>query len=564
MTDESAPQAVERAVEQAVGLQWPDWVLIVLYALSTIGLGLYFSRRQKSMQEYFTGGGNMNPILIGVSLFATLLSTISYLSVPGEAAGKGPVNLISLLGLPLVFFVVGFLMLPIYMKFRVTSAYELLEEKLGLGLRLLGATMFLALRLVWMTLLVYLASEAMTVMMGLDPKWIPVVAAVTGVVAVIYTSLGGLQAVVITDLLQTVLLFGGAVLVVTMVPWDFGGFGWFPTSWHANWDSQPLLPIEDGAVSFKLRVSGLGALLSASIWYIATLGGDQTTVQRFMATTDAAAARRALATQLIVGTVVSLTLCAVGFALLSYFERHLDQLPESIRLKDNADKLFPHYIAYHLPVGVSGLVVSAMFAAAMSSIDSGVNSVTAVVLRDFIGRFRRTAVTERQQLQLARFLAFTIGGVVVLSSTLMRFIQGNITEMTGKTVNLLTVPIFGLFFFALFVRNPRPWAVWAGAISGTATAVVIAFSGPLAYLLADRFGIQPDVFGTEFIEIKDKVTGEMRTSCTDPISFQWISPMALAVNISVGYAGSWIGNLWVKPDASTPARGMTPSPDDDR
>jgi len=546
MNEAGPPQTLD----QAVGLQTLDWVLIALYAISTIGLGLYFSRRQKSMQEYFTGGGNMNPILIGVSLFATLLSTISYLSVPGEAAGKGPVNLISMLGLPIVFFVVGYLMLPIYMKFRVTSAYELLEEKLGLGLRLLGASMFLALRLVWMTLLVYLASEAMTVMMGLDPKWIPVVAAVTGVVAVIYTSLGGLQAVVITDLLQTVLLFGGALLVVTMVTMDFDGFDWFPTAWHANWDSQPLLPIEDGAVSFKLRISGLGALLSATIWYIATLGGDQTTVQRFMATTDAKAARKALGTQLIVGATVSLTLCAVGFALLAYFEKHLDQLPDSIKLKHNADKLFPHYIAYHLPVGVSGLVVSAMFAAAMSSIDSGVNSVTAVVLKDFIGRFRKTEISESGQLRLARFLAFTIGGIVVLCSTLMRFIQGNITEMTGKTVNLLTVPIFGLFFFALFVKNPRPWAVWAGVIAGTVTAVVIAFSGPLTYLLFDQFGIKPEVFGTEFIKITDKVTGEIRTSCNDPISFQWISPMALAVNVAVGFAGSWIGNK-VRPPAET-------------
>jgi SSS family solute:Na+ symporter len=311
-----------------------------------------------------------------------------------------------------------------------------------------------------------------------------------------------------------------------------------------------MLPIEDGAVSFKLRISGLGALLSSTIWYIATLGGDQTTVQRFMATSDARAARKALATQLIVGATVSLTLCAVGFALLAYFEKHFDQLPDSIKLKEDADKLFPHYIAYHLPVGVSGLVVSAMFAAAMSSIDSGVNSVTAVVLKDFIGRFRKTKITERGQLKLARFLAFTIGGIVVLSSTLMRFIQGNITEMTGKTVNLLTVPIFGLFFFALFVKNPRPWAVWAGVISGTVTAVVIAFSGPLTYLLFDQFGIKPEVFGTELIEITDKVTGEIRSSCNDPISFQWISPMALAVNIAVGYAGCWIGNL-VRPPAET-------------
>ncbi len=520
------------------GLQWPDWVLIVLYAISTIGLGLYFSRRQRSMQEYFTGSGNMNPILIGVSLFATLLSTISYLSVPGEAAGKGPVNQISMLGLPVVFLVVGYLMLPIYMKHRVTSAYELLEEKLGVGLRTLGALMFLALRLVWMTLLVYLASEAMVVMMGLDPKWIPVVAAVTGVVAVIYTSLGGLQAVVITDFLQTVLLFGGAVLVVATVTWDFGGFGWIPTAWHDNWDPQPMLPIKDGAFSFKLRVSGIGALLSATIWYIATLGGDQTTVQRFMATTDARAARRALGTQLTVGIIVTITLCAVGFALLAYFEKNAALLPPEIDLKKNADKLFPRYIAYHLPVGVSGLVVAAMFAAAMSSIDSGVNSVTAVVLRDFIGRFRGEPVSEAAQLKLARLLAFSIGGIVVLCSTLMRFIQGNITEMTGKTVNLLTVPIFGLFFFALFVRNPRPAAVWAGVIMGTLTAGVIAFSGPPAYLLHDQFGIAPETWGTELIEITDKVTGAKRSSCNDPISFQWISPLALAVNIAVGYLGS--------------------------
>ena len=555
MSGEDAKQAAE----QVIGLQWPDWVLIVLYAASTIALGLYFSRRQKSMQDYFTGGGNMNPMLIGVSLFATLLSTISYLSVPGEAAGKGPVNQISLLGLPVVFFVVAYLMLPIYMKFRVTSAYELLEEKLGLGLRLLGATMFLALRLVWMTLLVYLAAEAMTVMMGLDPKWIPAVAAVTGVVAVIYTSLGGLQAVVITDFLQTVLLFGGALLVVATVTYDFGGFGWIPTGWHANWDSQPLLPIEDGAVSFKLRVSGLGALRSSTIWYIATLGGDQTTVQRFMATTDTKAARRALATQLIVGSVVTVTLCAVGFSLLGYFEKNLDQLPDSIRLKDNADKLFPRYIAYHLPVGVSGLVVAAMFAAAMSSIDSGVNSVTAVVLRDFISRFRKTEMSEKAQLRLARILAVSIGGFVVLSSTLMRFIQGNITEMTGKTVNLLTVPIFGLFFFALFVRNPRPWAVWLGTIVGTATAVMIAFSGPLTYMVFDQFGINPEVFGTEFIELKDKVTGEMRTSCNDPISFQWISPLALAVTMIVGWVGCRIGGSGSRP--LPPADEIASSPE---
>ena len=520
--------------EQAAGLQTFDWVLIVLYAVSTIGLGVYFSRRQRSMKEYFTGGGNMNPLLIGVSLFATLLSTISYLSVPGEAAGKGPVNLLALLSLPVVFYVVGRLMLPVYMKHRVTSAYELLEEKLGLSIRLLGASMFLALRLVWMTLLVYLAAEAMVVMMGIDPKWIPLVVGITGLVAVIYTSLGGLQAVVITDFLQTMLLFGGALLVVVTVTIDLGGFGWFPTSWHPNWDSQPILPFDGGRFDPGVRVTVIGSILSSGIWYIATLGGDQTSVQRFMATRDADAARKALTTQLVVGCVVSLTLFCVGVALLGYFAAHADKLPATIDVKDNADKLFPRYIAFHLPVGVSGLVVAAMFAAAMSSIDSGVNSVTAVVLRDFLGRAGLAPKTEKGNLLFAKVLAFTIGVIVVVGSSFMRFIQGNITEMTSKTVNLLSVPIFGLFFFALFVKNARTGAVWLGAIAGTITAIVIGFSGPLTYLLHTNLGLEPASLGTEIIKVTDKMTGEIRSSCRDPISFQWISPMALAVNVGVG------------------------------
>ena len=156
------------AASEPRGLQALDWALIALYAISTIGLGLYFSRKQSSTKEYFVGSGNMNPFLIGVSLFATLLSTISYLSMPGEAAGKGPVNLVALLAYPAIYAIVAYAFLPIYMRQSVTSAYELLEERLGLSIRLLGATMFLTLRLVWMSLLVYLAAKAVTIMVGVD------------------------------------------------------------------------------------------------------------------------------------------------------------------------------------------------------------------------------------------------------------------------------------------------------------------------------------------------------------------------------------------------------------
>ena len=244
-----------------------DWIIVFIYAVSTIGLGWHFGRQQKSAREYFIGSGKMNPILIGVSLFATLLSTISYLSLPGETIGKGPVYLASYLVYPLIFIALSYGILPVYMRQKkVTSAYELLEKKLGVTVRLLGAVMFLMLRLVWMSLLIFMTAKAIAVMVGVDEKWVPLIVAITGVFAVTYTSLGGLRAVVITDLMQTLLLYGGALLVIGTVTWKMGGFGWFPTEWQNDiWDTQPVFSFDPST-----RMTLVGTLLSVFLWMVCT------------------------------------------------------------------------------------------------------------------------------------------------------------------------------------------------------------------------------------------------------------------------------------------------------
>ncbi len=525
------------AVSQAPvsGLAPVDWAIIALYALSTVALGWYFGRRQSSTKEYFVGSGNMPPVLIGISLFATLLSTITYLSIPGEVLGKGPGYLTTMAALPLVYFIVAYWMLPIYMKQRVTSAYELLEDRLGLSVRLLGATMFLVMRLVWMSLLIYLASKAMSFMMYGDTNHTIQIVWVTGSISVFYASIGGLRAVVITDLIQTILLFGGALLVIAMITFDFGGFGWFTTQWHEHWDSQPVFSFDP-----KVRITVFGSILSVLTWYVCTAGGDQVSVQRFMATSDAKTARHALATQLTVSVVVQITLGLVGLALLGFYAAHHEAIPGGMSLKESADNLFPRFIANELPVGISGLVVAAMFAAAMSSIDSGVNSITAVVMTDFLDRFGRRPATAARQVLTARLLAFSIGVVVIYWSSYMQYIPGNITGVTSKTVNLLTPPLFALFVFALFVPFARPVGVWIGTICGIVVALIMAFSGVLVVFLADQFQIDPSVFGTEIVTSIDPVTNLEVRSAADPISFQWIGSVTLVVNLGVGTAISWL------------------------
>ena len=170
---EDAPGEDELGLERR-GLHWLDWTILVGYGIGVIGLGYYYSRRQSSTGEYFIGSGNMSSVLIGLSLFATLLSTISYLSVPGEIIKHGPLVILgTVLAIPLAFVIVGYGLIPLYMRQRVTSAYELLDQRLGTVGRTLGAVMFIVLRLIWMSLLIFLSAETLIMILdsGGGPAW---------------------------------------------------------------------------------------------------------------------------------------------------------------------------------------------------------------------------------------------------------------------------------------------------------------------------------------------------------------------------------------------------------
>jgi len=484
------------------GLHLIDWAIIAVYGLLVLGIGYYYSRKQSSTDEYFTGGGAMSPFLIGVSMFVTLLSTISYLATPGEMIKNGPGILAGLLGIPFSFLIVGYWLLPALMQHRVTSAYELLEAKLGLGVRLLGVGMFLTLRLVWMMLLIYLTSMALVTILGVDEGQVPLIAAVCGVVSIIYTSMGGMRAVVVTDLLQFALLFGGLLLTIGIITVQTGGFEWVPTKWEPTWDDQPFFSLNP-----EVRVTLFGAIISSMLAVVCGAGGDQTMVQRFMSTKDAAAARRSFLVKSIASAVVISALGLLGFALLGYFKRFPELLPEGLDLGRDADRVFPIFISQFLPTGASGLLVAAIFAAAMSSMDSGLNSMTAVIQTDIIDRFRKKPWTEASHLRFTQILALVIGIIVVAGSSLMGYVPGNFFEVTNKTVNLFVGPLFVLIFLALFVPYATGPGAIMGAICGIATAVTVGYWD----LLTGRQGL----------------------------SFQWIGFASVAVNIAVSCIVSW-------------------------
>ena len=186
------------------GLGFFDWSVILVYAVGILAIGWYYWRRTKTTEDYLLGGRKMRPLAVGLSFFAALFSTISYLAWPGELIKYGPMILSIVVAYPLVAIVVGRFMIPYIMKLRITSAYEILETRLGLSVRMLGSALFLLLRLLWMAVIIYATvSKVLVPLLALDPSAIPYLSIVMGVVPLVYTAMGGLRAGVVVDVLKS-------------------------------------------------------------------------------------------------------------------------------------------------------------------------------------------------------------------------------------------------------------------------------------------------------------------------------------------------------------------------
>jgi SSS family solute:Na+ symporter len=306
----------------------------------------------------------------------------------------------------------------------------------------------------------------------------PVLSLAMGVITLVYTAEGGLKAVVVTDAVQAVLMFFGAAATVVVVSVALGGVGaWWPSTWPAHWPEPKVLPTPGASRTV------LGAFCAMLVWMTCTAGSDQMSIQRYLATRDAAAARRSFGIQLL-STVLSMVLLGLaGLAVLGYFQARPEELKTGWTVAKDADKLMPHFIVIALPPGLTGLVIAAILAAAMSSLSSGLNSSSAVVVRDFIGRAAGRAMTSEDEVRLARYVSVGAAVLAVGLSLVVGGLATNLLELCFKVVNLLTAPIFVLFFLALFVPRATPFAAVVATVASVTAAVVVAFGWEAKWFL---------------------------------------------------------------------------------
>lgn len=448
-----------------------DYIVIAVYVALMLGVGVFYSRRARSTEDYMLGGRQMAPWKVGISLFSGTFSTISYLMVPGEIIQHGPGFAWSLLAIPLEAAVICLWIIPSFMKTRITSAYELLESRLGLPGRIGGAIMFLGPKVIWMALILFLTSRKVLVPALGWPEWTaPLICVAIGLVTVTYASLGGIRAVVLTDVIQAFILFAGALVTIAIITIRMNGFDWFPREWSPTWDHQPFFSLDP-----YVRVTTVGVIVYHMTSQVLAAGSDQLTIQRSLVTRNTGQARKMYLMSTAAGLLAGVVLPLVGLALLGFFQAHPELLTGGVTVRQNGDKIFPFFIMHLLPAGMTGLLLSALLAAAMGSVSSGITAVCSVVTKDFVDRFRTEPLSDAGRIRQSKWLAVAIGASALALSLVMGRIPGNIVEVCAKCLGLFSGALFTMFFMSLFVSWATPvGTIWAASYA-MLSAVTIAF-----------------------------------------------------------------------------------------
>jgi SSS family transporter len=433
-----------------------DYVILFVYLGLVCGITAFFAGRQKSLRDYFMGDRSIPWYAAAFSGVATIASAASFLGGPGVAFSGNLQFLQYRLAMPLVLGVICGIILPMFFRLQVYSIYEYLERRFDSRVRLVASVLFLLLKAAYLAICIYAPAIVIAQMTGMPREWI--VYAVGGITAV-YTMVGGIKAVIWTDTMQLGIYLGAIVLVLVLI-------------------SQGV----EGGMSGALRIAGehgrldffnfsfdltqpytfWAGLFGGTVFTIAQFGVDQAEVQRYLTTANIRQSNIAMISSMIAAALVGLAIFMIGVALFAFYHTHPEKLGEGV----GPNAIFPKFIIEELPVGVKGLLVAAILAAAMSTISSVLNSMATVTLSDVWPRLTRRSAG----VMTARgFTALYGAGTTILASFGARF--GNILEASVLIGNLFGGSLVGTFLLGMLVRRVTARGALIGMLCGFGSAV---------------------------------------------------------------------------------------------
>jgi SSS family transporter len=438
-----------------------DVVVVVLYFALLIGMGFFFARRERTTRDYFLAGNRVPWWAAGLSIFGTQLSAITFLAAPARTYATDWIYFIVMVTIVMVAPAVVYLFIPVIRKTEITSAYEYLERRFNLAVRLFGSAAFVLFQIGRVGIVIFLPALALAAVTGFH---IVVCILAIGVLSTMYTALGGIEAVVWTDVAQVVVLMGGALLAFVIIVTDVEG----------GWTGFLNTALEDDKFhmfnwTWDVTVEAFWLVLVGNLFAnLVPYTTDQSVIQRYLTTPSEEASKRAVWTNAWMTLPAAFLFFGLGTALYVFYKESPALLDPTL----HTDAILPLFIVQQLPVGVRGLTIAGIFAAAMSSLDSSLNSVATALVTDWIRRFR-SRLSDASALVAARWITVVFGVVgtgmaLLLSSAGI----GSLLDLFREILGLFGGSLLGLFGLGILTRR----ANGTGALVGAFTSAAVLFA----------------------------------------------------------------------------------------
>lgn len=442
-----------------------DWVVVIVYLGAVIALGLWMGRKDKDMDDYFLGGRNIPWFAALLSMVATEISAATFLGAPEQGYVRDLTYLQFGVGSILARFALAFFFLGVYYKLRVYTVYGFLAERFGVPTKNATAGIFLLGRLFAGGSRLFIASLAVKVVTGFDFVYAIVI---LGIIAIFYTLFGGIKAVIWTDVVQAVVLAGGAVFSLFFL------LGEIPLSGSEIWtmlvENEKLrlfdtrsLDANGGRALFSNAYHFLPAIVGGFFLTMATHGTDQAMIQRLLTCKDSVRAKLSMVGSGFLGIGVTILFLIVGLLLFVYTQTmapgdEMAAIAAELKASGHNGDFFLHFIINRLPVGISGLLIASVVAAAMSSIDSELNAMASTFVNDFYRPYSKSNQTSKHLMKIAK-TATVIAGVFLVGTAVLiaDFYKKNPeTDLLSIALGVMTFfygGMLGIFLLGLFNRS---------------------------------------------------------------------------------------------------------------
>lgn len=474
-----SPQIIKLYYTSQPSFGWLNYAVLILYFGGMLFLGFFFMKRNENTDDYFKGGGRLPWWAVGVSIFATTLSAITFLSIPAKTYATDWRMLVFNITIILIVPIVVRYFLPFFRRFNLSTAYEYLEIRFNRVVRWLASALFVIFMVSRIAIVLFLPSLALNAVTGFN---IYLAIVVMGLVTIIYSTSGGMEAVVWGDVIQGfILVFGALAAFVFMIVGIDGGFAEF---WNTSIEFHKFRTL-DFTFDFTQPVFWvvlLGGIANSMITYTS----DQSIVQRYMSTKDEKTTANSIWLNGILSVPVTLLFFLIGTGLFAFYSHN----PQNMMVSNpNIDSVFPQFIVSEMPIGFAGLLIASIFAAAMSTLSSNINSSSAVITSDF---FKTIAPKSdfSSQMKVARWSGILCGLLGLgMALVLATWNIASLWDQFNTFLGLLTSGLGALFILGIFFPRVGGKAALIGVIGGLCVLLFIKNHTPISFLLYGLIGM---------------------------------------------------------------------------